>query len=164
MMKGLMGGGSGGLPNMEALMKMIPKDMLPGANGGMGSLPEPPPMNPKLLCGPGVVEAQDDWSRWCVIYPHYIDASKSVKQGRRVGRDMAVENPTAEELYESSARLGLRFVFEDKCYPRDALVRGRVRVDVGQSKTLKNDIMKQLGTEIKNNRHHHHKTSMQPIA
>lgn len=42
----------------------------------------------------------------------------------------AVEAPTSEELAEALQELGVRHVWEDKHYPRDALQEGRCRADL----------------------------------
>mmetsp|Transcript_7907 Transcript_7907/g.17479 ORF Transcript_7907/g.17479 Transcript_7907/m.17479 type:complete len:172 (+) Transcript_7907:103-618(+) len=70
-----------------------------------------------------------DYSRWQVLYPNYINSKKSIPEGRRIGVAKAVENPQATEMAEICQFLEIPFVLEmDKAYPRDWMIRGRVRV------------------------------------
>uniref|UniRef100_A0A1I7T0V9 Signal recognition particle 19 kDa protein n=1 Tax=Caenorhabditis tropicalis TaxID=1561998 RepID=A0A1I7T0V9_9PELO len=76
--------------------------------------------------------------RWVVIYPAYIDKKKTAKQGRRISKLLAVENPTSVEIHDVLAAVGFNPLLEaTKFYPRDGErdsdVQGRVRVQ------LKND-------------------------
>lgn len=63
------------------------------------------------------------------LYPIYFDKARSRAEGRRVGRELAVDNPLAREMADAAANLGLRTVFEpDKTHPKDWSNPGRVRV------------------------------------
>jgi signal recognition particle subunit SRP19 len=54
------------------------------------------------------------------LYPIYFDKSRTRAEGRRVGKELAVENPLAREMADAAASLGLRTVFEpDKTHPKD---------------------------------------------
>lgn len=65
------------------------------------------------------------------IYPIYFDASKSRAQGRRVGKENAVENPLAREIVTACGRLRLETLFEPaKFHPKDWSNPGRVKVKV----------------------------------
>jgi signal recognition particle subunit SRP19 len=64
------------------------------------------------------------------IYPAYIDALKTVAEGRRIPRDKACPNPHVLEMRDAATHLGLKCEAEDKAYPRDWLVRGRLRVEL----------------------------------
>ncbi|PSN75002.1 SRP19-domain-containing protein [Corynespora cassiicola Philippines] len=67
------------------------------------------------------------------FYPIYFDKSRSRAEGRRVGTELAVENPLAREMADAAASLGLKTVFEpDKTHPKDWANPGRVRVLVKQ--------------------------------
>ncbi|CAO4360428.1 unnamed protein product [Caenorhabditis nigoni] len=83
-------------------------------------------------------EALSNPKRWVVIYPAYIDKKKTSKQGRKISKLLAVENPTSVEIHDVLAAVGFNPLLErTKCYPRDGErdfeVQGRVRVQ------LKND-------------------------
>merc|ERR1719188_893209 len=86
----------------------------------------------------GSSDADDiDTSKWNIIYPNYVNSKKTVQEGRRIGVEKAVEHPHAAEMAEICEYLKIPHVLEmDKAYPRDWLIRGRVRVML---KTLYND-------------------------
>eukprot|EP00918_Siedleckia_nematoides_P005180 GHVU01011455.1.p1 GENE.GHVU01011455.1~~GHVU01011455.1.p1 ORF type:complete len:164 (+),score=13.94 GHVU01011455.1:182-673(+) len=89
-----------------------------------GEVPAPP----RLVRGPGI-GADVDFSRWYCVYPNYIDSQKSAFEGRRIAATDGVPKPTCLEVAEACESMGLAYVLEDKAYPRDWLVRGRVRVN-----------------------------------
>jgi signal recognition particle subunit SRP19 len=67
---------------------------------------------------------------WICLYPLYFDASKTKQQGRRVGKELAVQNPLARTIADGCAQLGLRCVFEAaKMHPKDWANVGRVKVE-----------------------------------
>ncbi|CAJ1429032.1 unnamed protein product [Effrenium voratum] len=73
-----------------------------------------------------------DISKWNIIYPNYINSKKTVQEGRRVGLEKACEHPRAFEMAEVCEYLKIPHVCEpDKAYPRDWLIRGRVRILLG---------------------------------
>ncbi|KAL8805962.1 MAG: hypothetical protein Q9182_001619 [Xanthomendoza sp. 2 TL-2023] len=72
------------------------------------------------------------------IYPIYFDASRTRAQGRRVGKEQAVENPLARTIVDAVAELGLQTVFEPgKMHPRDWGNPGRVRILLKENGKLK---------------------------
>eukprot|EP01018_Ginkgo_biloba_P011742 Gb_01154 [translate_table: standard] len=69
--------------------------------------------------------------RWIVFYPVYINAKKTLAEGRRISASKACENPNCLEIGDSCNFLKLPCVIEaDKAYPRDFMQRGRVRVQL----------------------------------
>ena len=52
---------------------------------------------------------RDKW----VIWPIYIDATASRKQGRKISRERAVKNPTADDIVKAAKKLGLNPVKEE---------------------------------------------------
>ena len=76
-----------------------------------------------------------------VIWPAALDANCSRSEGRRVSLDLAVEEPTVEEIAKAVQQVGYDAVVErDKRYPREYEARGRVLVrnadDAGKSDLL----------------------------
>ena len=76
-----------------------------------------------------------------VIYPAALDASCSRSEGRRVSLELAVEEPTVDEIAKAVQQVGYDAVIErDKRYPREYETRGRVLVqnadDAGKSDLL----------------------------
>eukprot|EP00452_MALV-II_sp_L67-6_P000180 gene180-176_t len=67
-------------------------------------------------------------SKWQVLYPNYLDKKKKIPEGRRVGLEVAVENPRVTEMAEVCKQLNIPAKVENKAYPRDWMVPGRLRV------------------------------------
>jgi len=64
-----------------------------------------------------------------VIWPAYLDAELTRNEGRRVPKDLAVPDPTPEEIAKAVQQVGYDAVVErDKTYPREYEPRGRVLV------------------------------------
>lgn len=63
------------------------------------------------------------------LYPVYFDKTRSRAEGRKVGSELAVENPLARDILDAVQMLGLRVGFEpEKLHPKDWANPGRVRV------------------------------------
>jgi len=76
-------------------------------------------------------KSSSDTKKWVVIYPVYLNAKKTIAEGRKIGVSNAVDNPTTNEISEVCKYLGLECVIEpDKAYARDYTLRGRVRVRI----------------------------------
>ena len=88
----------------------------------------------------------DEIKEWQCLYPLYFDGARTRAQGRRVRKDMAVENPLAREICDAVFGLGLRLAFEpNKTHPKDWANPGRVKVLLKAngkpvSKTVKNSM------------------------
>ncbi|KAF8822670.1 SRP19 protein [Cardiosporidium cionae] len=66
--------------------------------------------------------------RWQIIYPNYIDASKTIPQGRRICKEIAVRNPYLADMKSICDHFHLPTVIEpEKAYPRDWLTKGRLQ-------------------------------------
>jgi signal recognition particle subunit SRP19 len=73
-----------------------------------------------------------------VLWPAQFDAALTRSEGRRVPMDLAVEEPTVDEIAKAVQQVGYDAVIErDKQYPREWEPRGRVLVqnadDAGKS-------------------------------
>lgn len=76
-----------------------------------------------------------------VIWPAALDAECTRGEGRRVPRDLAVADPSVDEIAKAVQQVGYDAVIErDKQYPREFEPRGRVLVqnadDAGKSDLL----------------------------
>lgn len=79
------------------------------------------------------------------LYPVYFDKSRSRSEGRKVGTELAVENPLARDIVDAVQMVGLQVAFEpEKLHPKDWANPGRVRVQ------LKNDSGRPISPKIKN--------------
>lgn len=85
---------------------------------------------------------RDKSKHYQCLYPIYFDKSRTRSEGRRVGQELAVENPLAREMADAAANLGLRTVFEpDKTHPKNWENPGRVRVLLKhEGKTMDDDV------------------------
>ena len=86
-----------------------------------------------------------------VIYPSYLDSTKTVKQGRRLVQELAIPSPTCNDLSQALQQLQVRHVLQPyKGYSRDITCLwdnpGRVLVDVSQYK--KAELMREMAQRI----------------
>ncbi|KAF7720157.1 Signal recognition particle sec65 subunit [Penicillium ucsense] len=82
------------------------------------------------------------------LYPVYFDKSRSRAEGRKVGSELAVENPLARDILDAVQMVGLQAGLEaDKLHPKDWANPGRVRV------LLKNEEGRLINPKIKNKHH-----------
>ena len=86
-----------------------------------------------------------------VIYPSYLDANKTVKQGRRLAKEKAVPNPTVSDMSLALQNMQIRHVIQpNKGFSRDPETLwdnpGRVLVDT--SNYSKGDLMKEMAQRI----------------
>ena len=79
------------------------------------------------------------------LYPIYFDKTRSRTEGRKVGSELAVENPLARDIMDAVQMLGLQAGLEaDKLHPKDWANPGRVRVH------LKSEDGRLVNPKIKN--------------
>ena len=71
-----------------------------------------------------------------IIWPAYLDSSKSRSEGRRIPRDAAVDGPSAAEVANAAKQVGYEPEYEpEKQYPRSWWEKsGRVTVETDDSK------------------------------
>jgi len=115
----------------------------PAGGGMMGALRSLPTEQRRAPLSPEEQERIVAASRWAIVWPNYINARKTLAQGRRVAADRCVDNPTCTEIAEACKTLGLETVIEPyKKYPRDQWINqiGRVRVRLVDPET-KEEIM-----------------------
>lgn len=76
-----------------------------------------------------------------VIWPAYFDADLTRSEGRRVSKEMAVSNPSVDEIAQAVQQVGYDAVVErDKTYSREYQPRGRVLVKDADDAT-KSDLL-----------------------
>ena len=84
-----------------------------------------------------------------VIWPAYLDADLSRTDGRRVPADIAVPEPTVDEIAEAAGQVGYDAVIErDVAYPREGYEeRGRVLIKNADD-DAKNDIVQAVAAYV----------------
>lgn len=70
--------------------------------------------------------------RWVCFFPTYIDATKTIPEGRKLPVEKCVENPEIKEVEEvmKQKKTALTFRFEQKVYSREYMQRFRLRVQL----------------------------------
>ncbi len=85
-----------------------------------------------------------------VLWPIYFDRRKTKKDGRRVAKDIAVPNASADEIVKAAKKIGLNPIKENKAYPgRWWKKEGRVLVEKSDKKTK---ILKDIAMEMSKSR------------
>ncbi|WP_049924964.1 signal recognition particle subunit SRP19 [Halopiger goleimassiliensis] len=84
-----------------------------------------------------------------VIWPAYLDANRTRSEGRRVPEDLAVEEPTVDEIAKAVQQIGYDAIVErDKAYSREPWAdRGRVVVR-GADDSTKNDLVQAVAAYV----------------
>ena len=83
-----------------------------------------------------------------VIWPAYLDANCTRSEGRRVAEDLAVEEPTVDEIASAVQQVGYDAVIErSKTYPREYEPRGRVVVK-GADDASKSDLLEAVAAYV----------------
>ncbi|NHN49705.1 signal recognition particle protein Srp19 [Halostella sp. JP-L12] len=84
-----------------------------------------------------------------VIWPAYLDAEKTRSEGRRVPQDIAVPEPTVDEIAEAAGQVGYDAVIErDVAYSREGHEkRGRVLIKNADD-DAKNDIVQAVAAYV----------------
>ncbi|WP_255190792.1 signal recognition particle subunit SRP19 [Natronobeatus ordinarius] len=84
-----------------------------------------------------------------VIWPAYLDVDCSRAEGRRVPEELAVEEPTVDEIAKAVQQIGYDVTIErDKAYSREPWrERGRVVVR-GAHDSTKNDLVQAVAAYV----------------
>ena len=84
-----------------------------------------------------------------VIWPAYLDSSLTRSAGRRVPTDLAVDEPTVDEIAKAVQQIGYDATIErDKAYSREHWdARGRVVVR-GADDSSKNDLVQAVAAYV----------------
>ncbi len=83
-----------------------------------------------------------------VIWPAYLDADRSRSGGRRVPLDLAVSEPTVDEIAAAVQQVGYDAAIErERIYPQEYEARGRVVVKDADDAT-KNDLVQAVAAYV----------------
>jgi len=89
---------------------------------------------------------RDKW----VLWPIYFDVDASRLEGRKVSKELAIKNPTVDEIFKAAKKLGLNPIKEEKAYPKRWWRKeGRVLVE---KKGRKTEIIRKIAEYIKENK------------
>ncbi len=80
-----------------------------------------------------------------VLWPEYFDINRSRAEGRRLPKNLCVENPDLDIIAKGAMILDLEYkIIEDKSYPPNSTMKaGCVRVEKGKMK--KTSILADIG-------------------
>ena len=80
-----------------------------------------------------------------VLWPEYFDRNRTRSEGRRLPKELCVEDPDLDIIAKGAMVLDLEYqVYEDKAYPSDWISKkGCVRVEKGKMK--KSQILPAIG-------------------
>lgn len=96
---------------------------IPGAGGSLGGADS-------AMLRSAARDIPEHMKSWKVLYPVYFDKQRTVKHGRRVPVEFAVDNPLAVTLADACRSLGFEPALElTKTHPKDWANPGRVRVN-----------------------------------
>ncbi|OVE86346.1 signal recognition particle subunit SRP19 [Natronolimnobius baerhuensis] len=83
-----------------------------------------------------------------VIWPAYLDAARTRSEGRRVAEDLAVEEPSVDEIAKAVQQIGYDATIErDKAYSREPWA-DRGRVVVRGADDSKNDLVQAVAAYV----------------
>lgn len=131
-------------------MPLNPMDALQIPEDEMVQLPPAPDRSYRIFW-PIQETFSMDTTGFQVIYPSYLDSKKTIKQGRRIGTERAVETPSVMDLSQALQSMQIRHVLQPyKGYSRDIACQwenpGRVLVDV--SNQTKKELMIKLAEKL----------------
>ncbi|KAJ1950747.1 signal recognition particle subunit [Linderina macrospora] len=95
------------------------------------------------LGGVKFVNDESRFKRWVCLYPLYFDKARSVDQGRKVPKELAIDQPFARQIADAVKQVGFNVCYEPgKLHPRDFFNPGRVRVQLfdDEHRPMRNDI------------------------
>lgn len=125
----------------------VPTGSTPSVRPSFNGPPGPSDSNMRRL-NPSA-QIPDHMKQWAVIYPIYFDKTRSVKEGRRVSKSLAVDNPIAVLISDACQSLGFESALEiNKTHPNDWSNPGRVRVHLPAT-TKKNDVYSDISMFLK---------------
>ncbi|EAL91012.1 hypothetical protein KXW98_002964 [Aspergillus fumigatus] len=108
----------------------------------------PPPGASNIPMRPAPEPRREIPKHFQCLYPVYFDKTRSRAEGRKVGIELATENPLARDIVDAVQMLGLNVGFEpEKLHPKDWANPGRVRV------MLKDEDGNLINPKIKNKHH-----------
>ena len=73
----------------------------------------------------------EEEKKYVKVYPIYLDKNIKYSEGRKINKEICVENPKAKDIFRVCTEiLGLKCKLETKSHPKDWQKRGRVIVQI----------------------------------
>ncbi|PYI32573.1 hypothetical protein BP00DRAFT_368664 [Aspergillus indologenus CBS 114.80] len=135
---------------VEEVYDSDPEEVAPSASFANDSIISPAvvPTTSSMPTRPPPEPTREIPKHYQCLYPIYFDKSRSRAEGRKVGAELAVENPLARDIVDAVQMMGLTVGFEpEKLHPKDWANPGRVRV------MLKDESGQLVNPKIKNKHH-----------
>lgn len=134
----------------QPVMPVNPMEALQIPPDEMVHLPPPPDRTYKVFW-PIHETFTMDTTGFQVIYPSYLDSTKTVKKGRRIGMEKAVDTPSVLDMSQVLQSMQIRHVLQPyKGYSRDITCQwdnpGRVLVDVSNYK--KKELLLEIASRV----------------
>jgi signal recognition particle subunit SRP19 len=87
-----------------------------------------------------------------VIWPEYLDSTRTRRMGRKLSEGEAVKKPSVQEVYEASLELGLEPEIIESRYPRNWMYsKGYVLISKKASKT---ELLRLIAKKLREKRSH----------
>lgn len=83
-----------------------------------------------------------------VVWPHYFDRALTRRQGRRVGTELAVEDPRAGSIANAARTLGFKVELEEDARPPAFWHSRKGRVLLLRTDQKKEAILKQIAQRL----------------
>jgi signal recognition particle subunit SRP19 len=133
-------------PDEVAPSESLPSDFVIAPVSAPTATPSPPVAQmPQMPQMPEPQPQREIPRHYQCLYPVYFDKTRSRAEGRKVGTELAVENPLARDIVDAVQMLGLKVALEpEKLHPKDWANPGRVRV------LLKDEDGRLMNSNIKN--------------
>ncbi|MBA2847002.1 signal recognition particle subunit SRP19 [Methanococcus maripaludis] len=85
-----------------------------------------------------------------ILWPAYIDLKRTKNEGRKVPKEIAVQNPKLKDIASKIKKMGLEYSVENKkSYPKESWeICGYIKVKVDEN-TSKLQFLKEICTNMK---------------
>jgi signal recognition particle subunit SRP19 len=85
-----------------------------------------------------------------IIWPSFLDANLTRKQGRRLAKKFCIRSPDVEEMLAAAEKIGLKARVDKKAYPRRWHVEKRALVL--EERKSRGEILSGLAREMRQSR------------
>ena len=86
--------------------------------------------------------------REIIVWPVYFDVKKSRSEGRRVRKDLAIENPSAEIIYKAALRAGFKASIDNNSKHPGTWFEYKGRIIIYSEKN-KQEVLRVIGSVLR---------------